>query len=142
MSFTPHHNRFSTGDLDDEQGGRASDRDGDVVARWIEQVEFESRLRSLASAMRPHKAQRLAGWREYRARGYGLRVTVAWDPAIHDPAADGDLAVPRMAEALETLLVGSAARQDDLHPHEEFALYAAVVRDLLARLTELRSRYD
>lgn len=145
MRHAPHNDRFSAGDFDDKGCKADRSHQSEMIERWIEQANFENRVRSVVSTLRPHRFERLAGWREYRARAHGLRVTISWDPrSVGAPPMDDPtgLSVPRMAEVLETILVGSAQRQDDLHAEEEFALYSRVVRELAERLNELRSRYD
>jgi hypothetical protein len=88
--------------------------------------------------MRPHRAERLQGWKEYRTGGPFLRVTVSWDePFEQDDHGPRDMAVPRMVDVLETLLVGSLNHEDDLSPSEECARYRSILRELNRRIDEL-----
>lgn len=125
---------------------RAVDETADVAdaleARWLEDAAFQERLRDLLALLRPHRVERLAGWREYRVRGHGFRVNVAWDPQARRSSDFDESAIPGMVDVLEALLVGSAPDQDEIEPAEEFARYAQVVRELSARVEELRSRYE
>ena len=112
------------------------------LERWKREAEFEDEVRSLMQLLRPHRAETLLGWEEHRTKGERFRVTIAWDPRLDVTCAGEPLCVPRMVEVLEAILVGSAKQQDRLDPQDEFDIYAAVVRELAARLVELRSRYE
>lgn len=112
----------------------------EYLSQWKSEMDFEEDVRDILKLLRPHRAQRLAGWSEHRTKGEGFRVTVSWDPAheeTHTP-----FSIPKIADVMESLLVGSAREQDLLDPQAEFELYAIVVRELDARLKELRSRYE
>lgn len=133
---------------------RAGAREREHDALWLEDAMFQNHLCDVLARMRPHRVERLAGWREYRVRGDGFRVSVAWDPqrnAGSDSrgdrgetrrAPDADLAIPDMVEVLEAILVGSVNNQDSLDPAEEFARYSRVVRELADRLEAMRACYD
>lgn len=119
------------------------------VDRWAEEQLFEEDLRSVLTMLRPHRRERLMGWSEYRTGGAHFRATVTWDPEFELRAADGgqshaeaQLAVPRMADVLESILVGSARHQDELHAEEEFEIYREVVRELHRRLDEMQRCYE
>ena len=110
--------------------------------RWVEQELFEEDLRAVMNMLRPHKRERLLGWQEYRSGGKHHRVTISWDEPFAQQDPQPVLAVPNMTDVLESILVGSALRQDQMQPHEEFELYRAVVKDLYRRIIEMESRYD
>ena len=107
---------------------------------WMEEQMFEEDLRAVLKMMRPNGRERLMGWQEYRTGGADFRATISWDPQFGAGDESG-LVVPRMAQILESILVGSARAQDDLTPDQEFGLYLGVVMELLRRLIELNSRY-
>jgi hypothetical protein len=112
----------------------------EYLSQWKSEMDFEEDVRDILKLLRPHRGERLKGWNEHRTRGDGFRVTVSWDPSheeTHEP-----FCIPKIADVIESLLVGSAREQDLLDPHAEFELYASVVRELDARLRELRSRYE
>ena len=111
------------------------------VDRFMEEQMFEEDLRAIMLMLRPHKGERLAGWKEYRTGGSQFRVTIAWDPQFGQDVADHGLAIPNMADVLEAILVGSACAQDELTADEEFGAYKKIVRELYRRLNELESRY-
>ena len=111
------------------------------VDRFMEEQMFEEDLRAVMLMLRPHRGERLAGWQEYRTGGAQFRATVAWDPEFTKDSCDDGLAIPKMAEVLEAILVGSARAQDELTAEEEFGAYKRVVRELYRRLNELESRY-
>ena len=108
--------------------------------RWAAEQLFEEDVRSVLLMMRPHRRERLLGWSEYRTGGANFRVTVAWDHDFEE-TSDPRMAIPNMAQVLETVLVGSARNGDDLSPHEEFALYRSVAHELVRRIDELENCY-
>lgn len=124
--------------------------------RWRSEAEYEDDVRTMMKILRPHRRERLLGWREHRTRGEQFRVTIAWDPKLQEPGGADQSAgsspppetpvprfcIPRLADVLESILIGSARNQDDLDPQAEFDLYASVVQELEARVRELRSRYE
>ena len=111
------------------------------VDRFVEEQMFEEDLRAVMLMLRPHRTERLAGWQEYRTGGAQFRATISWDPEFSNEAGDEKLAIPRMADILEAILVGSVQAQDELTAEEEFGAYKKVVRELYRRLNELESRY-
>jgi hypothetical protein len=108
--------------------------------RWVDEQVFEEDVRALMQFLRPHRHQRLLGWREMRSGGSQFRVTVSWDPRMDDP--DQPLSVPCMADVLESVLVGSAKNQDQLDAKQEFEMYRKVVHELLRRLDEMQACYE
>jgi hypothetical protein len=125
---------------------RAADRFGEVQ-------RFEEDVRAVLSVMRPHRRERLLGWSEYRTGGAHFRATISWAPEFtKSPGAsqdnperaqlDAQMAVPRLTDVLESILVGSVKNQDDLHAAEEFEIYRGVVRELYRRLDEMQSCYE
>ena len=133
MSGFHSNNRF---DLNSETNGRDA-----YLSQWKDEMEFEEDLRDILKMLRPNRIERLKGWKEHRVRGDGFRVTVSWDPAP-DLFATEPFSIPKIADVLESILVGSAREQDLLDPQAEFEVYAGVVRELGERLKELRSRYE
>jgi hypothetical protein len=111
-----------------------------AVDRWVTEQMFEEDLRAVLRMMRPHGRERLMGWKEYRTGGADFRVTVSWDEPF-EPAEPEPLTVPRMADVIEALLIGSAKNQDELSPQEEFGHYRAVVAELSRRIDEMESCY-
>ena len=111
------------------------------VDRFVEEQMFEEDLRAVMLMLRPHRNERLAGWQEYRTGGTQFRATISWDPEFEKESGDDSLAIPKMADVLEAILVGSAKAQDELTAEEEFGAYKRVVRELYRRLNELESRY-
>jgi hypothetical protein len=110
--------------------------------RFVEDQLFEEDVRAVLKMMRPNRRERLEGWKEYRTGGADFRATISWRTDFEpDPSSDEPLVVPRMAEVLETILVGSTRQQDDLTAEQEFGVYRRVVRELYQRLDELESRY-
>lgn len=116
---------------------------GEIAAdRFVEDQLFEEDVRAVLRMMRPNRRERLQGWKEYRTGGADFRATISWRPEFEQEApADEGLLVPRMAEVLESILVGSTRQQDDLTAEQEFGIYRQVVRELFQRLNELESRY-
>jgi hypothetical protein len=118
--------------------------------RWEAEQLFEEDLRSVLQLLRPHRRERLLGWKEHRTGGAGFRVTVSWDGQTDKLRADADdaddvtgpLVVPKMADVIESLLVGSAKHQDELLPSEEFALYRDVLHEVHRRLDEMQACYE
>jgi hypothetical protein len=120
-----------------------------AVDRWAEEQLFEEDLRSVLAMLRPHRRERLLGWSEYRTGGAHFRATVTWDPEFEVRAADqgqseaeSQLQVPRMADVLESILVGSVKNQDELPADEEFEIYREIVRELHRRLDEMQRCYE
>ncbi len=112
------------------------------VNLWMDEQLFEEDMRAVLKMVRPHGRERLQGWKEYRTGGAHYRVTVSWDDEFAITAKDNNLAVPHMADVIETLLVGSTRNQDDLNAVDEYEQYRQVVRDVYQRLTEQQSRYE
>lgn len=108
---------------------------------FMDEQMFEEDMRAVMLMLRPHRNQRLLGWREYRTGGAQFRATISWDPELAGNSPDEGLMVPRMADVLEAILVGSARAQDELTAQEEFGTYKRIVRELYRRLNELESRY-
>jgi hypothetical protein len=113
-----------------------------VADRWMQEQLFEEDVRAVMSMLRPNRQERLAGWSEYRTGGKHFRATISWDADFELGSRDIGLSVPCMAEVLETILVGSASKQDELHASEEFEIYRDVVRELYKRLDSLQSCYE
>jgi hypothetical protein len=109
--------------------------------RWREEQLFEEDIRAVMTLLRPNRRERLKGWNEYRTGGAQFRVTVSWEDEFARPVIDDNWSVPRLAEVLEALLVGSARNGDDLTPEEEFELYRQVISELSERLKELEACY-
>jgi len=138
----------------DFEGISRADRTGgvpDVTAdRFLEEQLFEEDLRAMLSIMRPNRRERLMGWSEYRTGGAHFRATISWDPSLEKTPAetraeqrlDMQLAVPRLTDVLESILVGSVKNQDELQAAEEFEIYRGVVRELHRRLDEMQSCYE
>jgi hypothetical protein len=113
--------------------------------RFVDEQLFEEDVRAVLSMMRPHRRERLMGWNEYRTGGANFRATISWDPSFERSPQTADercLSVPRMADVLESLLVGSVKDQDELTAAEEFEIYRGVVRELYRRLEEMQGRYE
>jgi hypothetical protein len=137
-------------------GIRRSDRPGmapdlaKAADRFLEEQLFEEDLRAMLSIMRPNRRERLMGWSEYRTGGAHFRATISWDPSLEQTPADTrvaqrldqQLAVPRLTDVLESILVGSVKNQDELQAAEEFEIYRGVVRELHRRLDEMQSCYE
>jgi hypothetical protein len=128
-----HHDSFSP---------TAADSIQPPVDRWVNEQMFEEDVRAVLRMMRPHGRQRLQGWKEYRTGGAHFRVTVSWDDEFAITAANDPLAVPHIADVIETLLVGSAKRQDELTAPEEFEQYRQVLREVYGRLQEQQACYE
>jgi hypothetical protein len=126
-----HHENFSTSDSIQPQ-----------VDRWVTEQMFEEDVRAVLRMMRPNSRERLQGWKEYRTGGAHFRVTVSWDDEFEITAPNDPLAVPHIAEVIETLLVGSAKKQDELTAPEEFEQYRQVLRDVYGRLQEQQACYE
>lgn len=122
-----------------EQEG--SDAPGHPVDLWVREQLFEEDVRAVLNMMRPHRRQRLMGWSEYRTGSSHVRVTVSWDKEFAPQAQSEPLVVPRMADVLETLLIGSSKESGDLPPAEEFAHYRQVVRELYRRIDDMEACY-
>ena len=110
--------------------------------RWMEEQMFEEDVRAVVSMLRPNRQERLAGWSEYRTGGKHFRATVSWDEQFELASRDTGLSVPCMTEVLETILVGSVLKQDELTAAEEFETYRKIVRELYHRLDELQACYE
>jgi hypothetical protein len=125
-----------------DQPGEASPRGKRQEAdRWVAEQMFEEDVRAVLSMMRPHRRERLLGWSEYRTGGGAMRATISWS---EDFARPGELAVwqlPRVAEVLETILVGSLRNADELSVEQEFALYRSVAQELCRRIDEMEQCY-
>ena len=118
----------------------------DQLMRWEEEQLFEEDVRAVLNMLRPHRAERLLGWSEYRTGGDGFRATVSWD-ARHvsqrkrNPA-DAHFVVPQMTDVLESILVGSVKNADEMAARQEFEIYRQVVRELHRRLDEMQRCYE
>ena len=113
--------------------------------RFVDDQLFEEDVRAVVSMMRPHRRERLMGWAEYRTGGANFRATISWDESFQQAAQSPEeqwLAVPRLTDVLESILVGSVKDQDELTTAEEFDVYRGVVRELYRRLDEMQSRYE
>ncbi len=90
------------------------------------------------------------GWSEYRTGGAHFRATISWNPSLEQTPADNrvaqrldqQLAVPRLTDVLESILVGSVKNQDELQAAEEFEIYRGVIRELHRRLDEMQRCYE
>lgn len=111
------------------------------VDRFVEEQMFEEDLRAVLLMLRPNRNERVQGWREYRTGGSHFRATISWHPDFEQDAPDEGLTIPRMADVLEAILVGSAKTPDELTAEEEFGAYRRVVRELYRRLNEMEARY-
>ena len=119
--------------------------DAAAVGRFIDDQMFEQDVRAVIAMMRPHRRERLMGWTEYRTGGANFRATISWDRSFErEPRSPDDqcLAVPRLTDVLESILVGSVKDQDELTASEEFEIYRGVVRELHRRLDEMQSCYE
>jgi hypothetical protein len=115
---------------------------GRQMDRWEQEQLFEEDVRTVLQMLRPHRHERLLGWSEHRTGGKDFRVTVSWSDRAAATAGEGPLVVPRMADVIESLLVGSAKHQDELLPGEEFALYRDVLHEVHRRLDEMQACYE
>ena len=144
---------------------RQFERTRAVMDRWVAEQLFEEDVRSMLLMLRPNKHERLLGWKEYRTGGANFRVTVSWDEASQKKLEDQhpdqqtamsrrdramgipaersrELAVPNMADVIETLLVGSMKHDDDVSAREEFEAYRQVLLEVRRRLDEMQSCYE
>lgn len=120
------------------------------VDRWVEEQMFEEDLRAVLKMMRPHGHERLLGWSEHRTGGSDFRVTVSWDDQsfagglASSPAmgpAESLLEVPRMADVIAALLIGSARSDADVSADDECDAYLAVLGEVARRVEELRGQF-
>jgi hypothetical protein len=111
------------------------------VDRWVEEQLFEEDVRAMLRLMRPNRQERLKGWSEYRTGGEHFRVTVSWDEEFAHPGEEHVWRLPRLADVIESILVGSARNSDELTAEQEFDMYRAVLRDVGRRLDEMESCY-
>ena len=137
MSAMSHHGRMQTNDFTPADCSEARHN----VDLWVREQLFEEDVRAVLSMMRPHGRERLKGWSEYRTGSSHFRVTVSWDKEFAKDAATEPLAVPHMADVLETLLVGSSKESGDLSPAEELERYRQVVRELYKRIDDMEACY-
>jgi hypothetical protein len=135
-----------------------------AVERWVDEQIFEEDVRAVLQMLRPHRRERLMGWKEYRTGGSDFRVTVSWtrqfeetpptrtlmigSTPVKQPAPRGGnerhehpLMIPHMTDVMEAFLIGSAKDQDELTPQEEFGYYRAVVSELARRIDEMEACY-
>lgn len=112
------------------------------VDRWVQEQMFEEDVRAVLRMMRPNGRERLQGWKEYRTGGAHFRITVSWDDEFEITAEENPLAIPHMADVIETLLVGSAKNQDELPAADEFDCYRKIVRELYGRLQQRQACYE
>jgi hypothetical protein len=122
-----------------------------ALGLWEQEQLFEEDVRAVLNMLRPHRAERLLGWSEYRTGGAGFRATISWDPASHEPPvrrrpgynpADDQFVIPHMTDVLESILVGSVRRADEISARDEFDIYRDVVRELHRRLDEMQRCYE
>jgi hypothetical protein len=122
-----------------------------AMTRWEQEQLFEEDLRAVLNMLRPHRAERLLGWSEYRTGGLGFRATISWEPAASQPPirrrpghnpADEQFVIPHMTDVLESILVGSVRRADEISAKDEFEIYRDVVRELHRRLDEMQRCYE
>ncbi len=143
-----------------------------TVDRWVEEQMFEEDVRAMLLMVRPHKRERLMGWKEYRTGGSEFRVAVTWSDKFEQtdedrhptqieaqrtrdavlngtsdlltaPAEPGHaLAVPKMADVIEALLVGSMKHDDDVSAQAEFEAYRKVLLEVRQRLDEMQRCYE
>lgn len=109
--------------------------------RWLDEQMFEEDVRAVLRMMRPNRRERLLGWSEYRTGGADFRVTISWAKEFERPGDELRWQIPRLADVLEAVLIGSARNGDALLPEEEFALYRSVVEELERRVEELKECY-
>ena len=147
--------RFTDSDLGLDVSTTATKSNGTdaSLSRWEQEQLFEEDLRAVLNMLRPHRAERLLGWSEYRTGGAGFRATISWDPAAaageqpkrrkpgHNPA-DDHFVVPQMTDVLESILVGSVRGADEMAAKQEFEIYRGVVRELHRRLDEMQRCYE
>jgi hypothetical protein len=112
------------------------------VELWVTEQMFEEDVRAVLKMMRPNSRERLQGWNEYRTGGAHFRVTVSWDDEFQITSPDTSLAVPHMAEVIETLVVGSARNMDEMNVTDEFEQYRQVVRDVYKRIEQRQACYE
>ena len=111
------------------------------VERWYHEQRFEEDVRAVLRMMRPNRQERLEGWSEYRTGGSHFRITISWDEAFAHPGEEHVWHVPRLADVIESILVGSARNGDELTAEQEFGMYRAILRDVNRRLNEMESCY-
>lgn len=137
-------------------------RESLAVERWVDEQMFEEDVRTVLQMMRPHRRERLMGWKEYRTGGANFRVTVSWNrefeqtpptrtlvigssavtqAAPTEPSNRHPLLVPHMTDVIESFLIGSAKDQDEITAQEEFGYYRAVVAELARRVDEMEACY-
>ena len=136
--FDSESSRQDRADQPGESTSRGKRREAD---RWVAEQMFEEDVRAVLSMIRPHRRERLLGWSEYRTGGGSFRATISWSEEFARP---GELAVwqlPRVAEVLETILVGSLHNADELTVEQEFALYRSVAQELCRRIDEMEQCY-
>ena len=78
-------------------------------------------------------------------RRANFRATVSWERSFErgpQTPAERRLRIPRLADVLESILVGSVHDVDGLTAAEEFGLYRDVVGELYRRLDAIESRYQ
>jgi hypothetical protein len=120
------------------------------VDRWVAEQMFEEDVRTVLQMMRPHGRERLMGWSEHRTGGGDFRVTVSWDeetfadgrassPGMEVP--EGMLSVPRMAEVIAALLIGSVRADADVSADSECDAYLAVLGEVARRVEDLRKQF-
>jgi hypothetical protein len=127
--------------VDGRPRGRSAAAQG--ADRFVEDQLFEEDVRAVVAIMRPHRRERLMGWTEYRTGGANFRATVSWERSFErapQTPAERRLRIPRLADVLESILVGSVRDVDGLTAAEEFGLYRDVVRELYRRLDAIESR--
>jgi hypothetical protein len=112
-----------------------------AVERWVEEQLFEEDVRAVLMMIRPNRRERLKGWSEYRTGGADFRATISWSGEFQT-SRDCDIwRVPRIAEVLESILIGAVRDADEMLPQQEFEHYRRIVRALAARIDELESCY-
>ena len=83
-------------------------RESLAVERWVDEQMFEEDVRTVLQMMRPHRHERLMGWKEYRTGGANFRVTVSWNSDFEKSAPTPSQA---RALAMESSYVPSSRTQ-------------------------------
>jgi hypothetical protein len=125
----------------DQPGESSSRRKRQEADRWVAEQMFEEDVRAVLTMMRPHRRERLLGWSEYRTGGGAFRATISWSDEFPRPGELHVWQLPRIAEVLETILVGSLRNADELTVEQEFALYRSVAQELSRRIDEMEQCY-
>lgn len=98
-------------------------RESLAVERWVDEQMFEEDVRTVLQMMRPHRHERLMGWKEYRTGGANFRVTVSWNsdfenapptPSQSPALAMDSSSVPPRTQASALMATPSTTRHE--HP--------------------------